>query len=119
MEQPFLAAGASARGAPVRRDPFARCVRQGCGEPDQPSRFINRGGLDGCDLVPAKALADQVKAVCEGNVAEASIALAREGRAEDRGARLTQDFRTLERYERRANSRRKRALTALMSSKNS
>lgn len=34
-------------------------------------------------------------------------------------ARLTQDFRTLERYERRANSRRKRALTALMSSKNS
>ena len=46
---------------PIRRHPFSRCVGQNGGEADQPGFVVDRRRLHGCDLVPAKRLADDVE----------------------------------------------------------
>jgi hypothetical protein len=42
------------------------------GQPDLAGVAIDGGGLDGCDLVLAKALADNIKSTCERGIAEGS-----------------------------------------------
>ena len=73
---------------PVRRQPFAGGMGQGRGQSDQACGLINRGGLDGRDLIPAQALSDQIEPIGERGIAEAAVAFAREWRADGGGQRL-------------------------------
>ena len=50
-------------------------MRQRRREPDQAGRLVNRGSLDGGNLVPTRAFSDQIKPVCQRRVAEAAAAL--------------------------------------------
>jgi hypothetical protein len=45
---------------PVRGDPFAGRMLQRCGQPDQAGGVIDRGRLDGGNLVPAQGLTHEV-----------------------------------------------------------
>src|SRR5262249_3765694 len=45
---------------PFRGDPFTRRVSKHSCETNNPGIFVNCGGLDCCDLMPAQALADNV-----------------------------------------------------------
>ena len=63
-------------------------MRQGRGQTDQPGCLIDRGGLYGCDLVPAKRLAHKVKPAGQGGVAKAAVTFAWEWRADSRFQRL-------------------------------
>ena len=73
---------------PVGRHPFARGVSQDRGEPDQPCLLVDLGRLDRGDLMPAQRLAHDVKATRERRVAERSVGIARERRADGGAKRL-------------------------------
>src|SRR5260370_407152 len=46
---------------PFRGDPLAGRMSKDSGEAKKPGIFVDCGGLDCCDLIPAKALADNVQ----------------------------------------------------------
>jgi hypothetical protein len=55
---------------PVGGDPFAGGVREQGGKVDLSRGLLDPGGLDGCYLLLAQRLADDVQATCERSVAE-------------------------------------------------
>jgi hypothetical protein len=68
---------------PVGGDPFAGGVREQGGKVDLSRGLLDPGGLDGCYLLLAQRLADDVQATCERSVAERAIVLPWERRADD------------------------------------
>src|SRR5262245_46262747 len=73
---------------PFRGDPFAGRVSKHSCQTKKAGIFIDRGCLDGRNLMPAKALANNVKTARQRGVAEGSVSLAREGGADRRNKRL-------------------------------
>jgi hypothetical protein len=47
---------------PIGREPFARGMRYRRGQSNQSGGLVNRGRLYGCNFMPSKALAHQIKA---------------------------------------------------------
>src|SRR5262249_44099239 len=72
---------------PFRRDPFARRMSKHSGEAKKPGILVDCGGLDCRDLMPAKALADNVQTARQRGVAEAAAPFM-EGRSDGRNKRL-------------------------------
>ena len=70
---------------PVRGDPFTGGVGQQRGQLDLALGLVDRGGLDGGDLVLAEALAHDVEPAGERSIAKRPLPLPRERRA-DHGA---------------------------------
>jgi hypothetical protein len=64
---------------PFRGNPFARRMRKDSGEPKETAFLINLCRLNCRDLMPAKALADDIQAARQRRVAEGSVCFAREG----------------------------------------
>jgi hypothetical protein len=52
-------------------------------EADESGLFVNRGGLDECDLVTAQALAHEIEAARQRSIAERSPILSRRRRRND------------------------------------
>jgi hypothetical protein len=77
---------------PFRGNPFAGRMRKSRGEAKETGFLINLCRLDCCDLMPAKALADNVQPARQRGIAEGVVALAREGGA-DGGIRGTTEVR--------------------------
>ena len=73
---------------PVRRHPFAGGVHERGRQSDQAAVPVDRGALDGRDLMLAQAFADDVEARGEGSIAKGPLALARERRLDGGGQRL-------------------------------
>jgi len=67
---------------PIRRDPFAGGMGQQRGQPDPARALVDGGGLDGGDLMLAKALADDIQPAGQRSVAEGPIPLAGKRRAD-------------------------------------
>ena len=55
---------------PIRGDPFARGVSQHRRQIDDAGGLIERGGLDGRDLMLAERLAHDIEPACERGIAE-------------------------------------------------
>ena len=58
------------------------------GEPYEPGRCIDRGGLDGRNLMLAQRLANDVESARQRGIAEGAVGLAGERRADGGGERL-------------------------------
>src|SRR6266852_5897775 len=58
------------------------------GEAKKPGIFVDCGGLDCRDLMPAKALADNLQVARQGGVAEGAVSFTGEGRPDCRNKRL-------------------------------
>src|SRR5262249_34501265 len=64
---------------PFRGNPFARRMRKHSRETKKPGIFVDSGGLDCRDLMPAKALADNVQTARQGGVAEGAVPFTMKG----------------------------------------
>jgi hypothetical protein len=67
---------------PVRRNPFPGGMCQQRGQPDLAGFLVNRGGLDGRDLVATERLAHDMKPAGERSITEAMTGFPGEGRAD-------------------------------------
>src|SRR5262245_20161030 len=73
---------------PFRGDPFARRMSKHSGEAKKPGIFVDCGSLDCRDLIPAKALADDVETARQRGVAEGPVFLTGERGSDGRNKRL-------------------------------
>src|SRR6516162_8712677 len=73
---------------PFRRNPFARRMSKHSCEAKKAGIFVDCGGLDCRDLMPAKALADNVKTARQRGVAEGAVSFTGERGSNDRNKRL-------------------------------
>jgi len=71
---------------PFRGDPFAGRMSEHSGEAKKPGIFVDCSGLDCRDLIPAKALADNVQAARQRGVAEGAVSV--QGGSDRRNKRL-------------------------------
>src|SRR5947208_8829363 len=58
---------------PFRGDPFARRMSKDSCEAKKPGIFVDCGGLDGRNLMPTKALADNVQTARQRGIAEGAV----------------------------------------------